>query len=577
VSVPPFTSLVPAVKEAEPAAGFFDFAGGGRWSGTASARALSGIGALLAESEGGCWSFCERRENASIRFALEPGLCAPQGYLLEIRPDRLHVRAADESGVYYGAVTLLQMAGNGGGRIGCGRFADAPDFGVRGVMLDISRDKVPSMATLLRLADRLSRLKINHLQLYTEHTFAYAGHEAVWREASPLTADEVRRLGDYCRERFIELTPNQNSFGHMERWLRLPQYNHLAALPEGGAPLPWGGVQSFPSALNPQDPRSLELLQDLYGQLLPNYRAALFNVGCDEVFGLSSGRCAAAVQEKGEGRVYLDFLLKIFRLVEKHGCRPAFWGDIILKYPELVDEIPRSAVALEWGYEADHPFDAHGEIFRASGLDYCVCPGTSSWNSIAGRHDNMLDNIRGAVASALRNGARGVVVTDWGDCGHWQPLCVSYHAFVYAAALSWNFASHRQIDTVSAVDRLFVGQSCGAGAALADLGSLYRRCGALCSNSSVLFHLLFKKGYTPPAGVTPAALDAVEERLAQIAGRVQREGPAGDGEPDVVRQEIFQIIRLLRAACRCGKAVVGGTPEGGGARCRMGENQRGVP
>ena len=95
-------------------------------------------------------------------------------------------------------------------------------------MLDISRDKVPTMATLFSLVDLLAELKINQLQLYTEHTFAYRNHPAVWAKASPMTGDEILQLDQYCRERFIELVPNQNSFGHMEQWLKLPQYRDLA-------------------------------------------------------------------------------------------------------------------------------------------------------------------------------------------------------------------------------------------------------------------------------------------------------------------------------------------------------------
>ena len=57
-------------------------------------------------------------------------------------------------------------------------------FPTRGLMLDISRDKVPTMESLRGMIDVLASLKFNHLQLYTEHTFAYTGHGAVWREAS---------------------------------------------------------------------------------------------------------------------------------------------------------------------------------------------------------------------------------------------------------------------------------------------------------------------------------------------------------------------------------------------------------
>src|SRR5690606_22763173 len=95
---------------------------------------------------------------------------------------------------------------------------DRPSFALRGAMLDVSRDRVPTMATLRELIELFASWKLNQIQLYTEHTFAYAGHEEVWRDASPLRPDEVRELDALCRARDIELVPNQNCFGHMHRW-----------------------------------------------------------------------------------------------------------------------------------------------------------------------------------------------------------------------------------------------------------------------------------------------------------------------------------------------------------------------
>ena len=56
-------------------------------------------------------------------------------------------------------------------------------FDVRGYMLDVSRDKVPTLATLKRIVDLLERFGYNQFQLYTEHTFAYSRHKAVWKDA----------------------------------------------------------------------------------------------------------------------------------------------------------------------------------------------------------------------------------------------------------------------------------------------------------------------------------------------------------------------------------------------------------
>lgn len=59
------------------------------------------------------------------------------------------------------------------------RIDDAPDFARRGYMLDVSRCKVPAMRELKRTVDSLSALRYNELQLYMEHTFAFAGDERV--------------------------------------------------------------------------------------------------------------------------------------------------------------------------------------------------------------------------------------------------------------------------------------------------------------------------------------------------------------------------------------------------------------
>jgi hexosaminidase len=87
---------------------------------------------------------------------------------------------------------------------------DAPAFAERGVMFDVARDRIPTMATLFALVDHLAAAKINHLQLYHEHSFAYAGHETVWRNADPMTPQQTQELDAYCQGRAIALAGNQN-------------------------------------------------------------------------------------------------------------------------------------------------------------------------------------------------------------------------------------------------------------------------------------------------------------------------------------------------------------------------------
>ena len=65
-----------------------------------------------------------------------------------------------------------RRGGGGGGECRLQTFSviDSPAVSHRGVLLDISRNRVPTPAAARDLIDLLSSLKYNHLQLYVEHT-----------------------------------------------------------------------------------------------------------------------------------------------------------------------------------------------------------------------------------------------------------------------------------------------------------------------------------------------------------------------------------------------------------------------
>ena len=500
------------------------------------------------------------RSALTITLAPDQGIPG-QGYRMRIAEDGIDLVAGDTAGAFYGVMTLVQMLRQCEGALPAGEIEDSPDFPSRGVMLDISRSKVPTMETLFDLIDMFAGWKINHLELYTEHTFAYENHREVWAQASPMTGEEILRLDAYCRERFIELVPNQNSFGHMHHWLELPRYNHLAECPDGFE-LTWGGHtrQMPPFSLNPTERRSVEFMGELFSELLPHFSSEKFNVGCDETWDVGRGRSARAVEEKAVGRVYLDYLLGIYDLVKRHGRTMHFWGDIIIQHPDLVPELPKDAVVLEWGYEADHPFDEHGAEFARSGMPFFVCPGTSSWKTIAGRTSNCLGNVRNATENGLRHGASGVLNTDWGDNDHTQYLPVSYLGFAAGAALPWCHETNRDEDFISALDlHAFHDTARVMGTLSHDLGKAHELAGPAPHNSTVLFHLLTQApDDPPPEGVTVESLREAGERISSViepldGARMDRE------DAGITRDEFANAARMMLHACERGTAMLDGT------------------
>jgi len=491
-----------------------------------------------------------------------------EGYELTIEPERVRVVASKGVGLNHGLRTLVQLvrtAEHDGTKLALAGLAieDSPAFERRGVMLDVSRDRVPRMDYLFQLVERLAEWKLNELQLYFEHAFAYRGHERVWHGVDPFTHDEIRALDAHCKLHGIELVPNQQSFGHLHHWLKHPEYRHLAEVP-GGIVHPFlgaGETRPEPFSLCPTDPRSLEFLAGLYDELLPCFSSRDFNVGLDETIDLGPGRSAAAIRENGVGRVYLDFLKSVHGLVSARGKRMQFWADILLNHPELVPEVPKDAVAMLWGYEADHPFEEQTQTLAEAGLPLYVCPGTSSWQSIGGRLENMLANVHSAAKWGAARGAKGLLVTDWGDRGHLQPPSVSWPGFMTAADHAWNPTGAAR-DVERATGRLqsqmdlhvFECASPGIGVSALELAHVAEACEAGVRNASPLSILLtkFDQPFPPPelarlglAGLRRAASSCGGATLCSRAPR-SRDGV-------LAQRELAWVARVLTFACALGE------------------------
>jgi hexosaminidase len=360
-----------------------------------------------------------------------------EGYALTISKNGIEILFRETPGLRAAAATLRQLFREYGRRLPCLTIRDWPDFPQRGVMLDISRGRVPKLGTLLDFAEKLSDFKINELQLYTEHTFAYKKYKSVWQSWGALTGAEIQILDARCCELGIDLVPNQNSFGHLRHFLADPRLKKLAEIPVPYED-PSGEFVRRPTTLAPNHPGALPFLRGLYDELLPNFSSRFFNAGCDETWDLGHGKSKKKCETKGKGRVYLDFLKKIHREISARDKRIMFWGDIILKYPKLIRELPKNAIALNWGYEANHPFEKEAAQFAKTQIPFYICPGTSTWQTIIGKHDNALANLRAAAKAGKKFGAIGFLNTDWGDGGHPQPLVVSWPMFAAGAALAWN-------------------------------------------------------------------------------------------------------------------------------------------
>lgn len=491
----------------------------------------------------------------ACRFGLDSHY-GPGAYHLEIGKSGIHIKSGDATGALYAAQTLQQIHAQNPDALPCLEITDGPDLTVRGFMLDVSRNRLPRQSELLKLISALGRLRINQLQLYVEHTFAFPGHEDAWQDASPLTPAEIKELDQACLAVGIELVPNLNTFGHMERWLRHPRYRALAECPEGWVHPLTGQFKEFPGTLKP-DQASLDFVAGLLADYLPNFSSRQVNIGGDEPWELGQGFSKRAVETRGKHRVYLKHLKKICMRAQSDGHTVQFWGDILLEDLALASDAPSGTVPVVWGYDAGHPFDAQCGRLRELGRSYLIAPGTSTWQSFTGRLDNALVNQAEAIAAALKHEARGILLTTWGDNGHHQPWPTAWLPMIAGGAQAWCFAANQKPNFgrgCALLGGLTEADGIATATALEHLGRLDGVIAKANRNKSLTWDFLTAKADALAKFTDGVSTDEIAQSQAYLAAAEALVAKISD---ETVREELSLGARLASAGLRraAGQAI----------------------
>lgn len=188
------------------------------------------------------------------------------------------------------------------------------------------------------------------------------------------------------------------------------------------------------TTLDDANEKSIEFIEKLTVDLISCFDSEKIHMGLDEPFEMRKGKNC----KSDAAKLFVDYVNKLNFICKNHNKKMMIWSDALHRFNCFNRDLPKDVTYLEWGYEKEYPFDERCKKLYDNKLDFYVCLGTSSWMSFTGMTDNMIQNINNAVQSGIKFGAKGVLLTDWGDCNHMQPLPVSYPGIVFCGALSWN-------------------------------------------------------------------------------------------------------------------------------------------
>jgi hexosaminidase len=218
-----------------------------------------------------------------IRLSLVSSRKMPgaQAYHLRAAGNEVAIEASDPRGLFYGAQTLRQLirtnaAGNRS--VPSVDISDAPRFGWRGLLIDVSRHFFGKL-TMLKIIDEMARYKLNVLQLHLTD-------DPGWRLEIPgypkltevgaldpatgarqyFTQADIREIVAYAAERHITVVPEIEMPGHSGSEAR--------AYPE---------FFDAQGRFNPGKPETYQFIRSVLGEVSRLFPGPYLHFGGDEV------------------------------------------------------------------------------------------------------------------------------------------------------------------------------------------------------------------------------------------------------------------------------------------------------
>lgn len=287
-----------------------------------------------------------------IRFERQAGLPA-EGYRLVATPTGVTIRAGDDAGLFYGAVTLWQLAtGKQRNIIPAVTIADAPRFRWRGLMLDSARHfQSPDFIRRMIEAMAINKLNTLHWHLVDDQGWRieirkYPKLTGVsgWRApatapgAPPLprtggfyTQREIRQIVAYAAQRGITIVPEIEMPGHALSAIRAYPKVGMGVPISPGTESDWG---VFPWLYN-TDEATFGFLRDVLDEVIALFPSRYIHVGGDEAV-KDQWKASPAIQAqvkrlglKSEDALQGWFIQRIGDHLARRGRKLIGWDEIL--------------------------------------------------------------------------------------------------------------------------------------------------------------------------------------------------------------------------------------------------------
>ncbi|MDD6150764.1 MAG: family 20 glycosylhydrolase [Bacteroidales bacterium] len=306
-------------------------------------------------------------------------------------------------------------------------------FDIRCMHIDM-RTEVMTIDALKKLADKAAQGGINAIMMEWEATFPFEENSTICNDEA-YTRDEVKEFVSHCASLGIDVIPLQNCFGHSEYILRHERY---ASIRES--------KKDFSQVCPSEVEKAKKIFRSIFAEIVALHPSKYIHIGGDEtrLLGVCK-KCASKVKKDGKSKLFCDYVIAMCELAREFGKTPIIWADILTKYPEHADRLPKDLILLDWNYGWD--INKFGDFRKIASAGFPMWGAPALRSSPDDIHTTQwmkhFNNLRDYVPFVRDLGFKGIVETSWSTSG--------VYGYIYSAqSQAFEIQPVRQVYPLSA-------------------------------------------------------------------------------------------------------------------------------
>ncbi len=302
---------------------------------------------------------------------------------------------------------------------------ETPAFDTLSCMLDVSFGSPLTVESVKDFIEYMALFGFNQLQFYMEDMYELEGRPYFGHFRGRYNYAELKEIDDHAHALGIEVVPCMQTLGHMSQYLKWPEASDVKDS---------GGV------LLCENEKTYEFIEKMLLTASAPFRSKKIHVGCDETYGLGTGKYLKLHGKADVMDLYLGHIAKVAELCKKHGLSPMMWSDMLcssfskgggnwnpdIEIPEYVkDRLPENMQLVFWHYGQKKAAESYMiPKHRALGKEPIFAGASQIWQSHLPDYYFSLMATESSLAECKKLGIKEVMITVW---------CYRYS--VYQAAL----------------------------------------------------------------------------------------------------------------------------------------------